>query len=178
MKENYEVHDDGHVGGFYVKTGFCACKKENLHCRQVSEVPALAMALFNRRDFETKPYVFVEPFMAHNLEIKVEIFENPLCPEESDVIYYTLESTGTGPSYKNEELTAFVLYAKQRYVEEFGKHSAYPILRVDVFLRLDGQFVVNKFEHFEAKGENGTIEKRFLQTFWVAQIKRMIAQAV
>ena len=178
LKENYEVHDDGHVGGFYVKSGFCTGMKGNLHCRTISEVPGLAMALFNRDGFQEKPYVFVEPTMAHNKEIKVEIFANPHCPEVDDIVYYTVESTGSGPSFKNEELTAFVMYAKQRYVEEFGEHSAYPILRVDVFLRQDGQFVVNEFEHFEAKGENGTMEKAFLRKFWVAQIQCMIAQAV
>jgi len=177
LTKNYELHDDGHIGGFHIKAGFCTGNKGNNTCRTVSDVPAVAMGIFNRKDFDHKPYVVVVPTMAHNLEIKVEVFENPHCPDVDDVIYYTMDSMGSGPSYRSDELTEFVKYAKKRYVEVFGKHSAYPLLRVDVFLRQDGQFVINEFEHFEAKGEGFCLERGFLHKFWVAQIQHMIAQA-
>ena len=112
--------------------------------------------------------------MAHNFEIKVQIFENPLCPEVDDIFYYTLKTKGTGLSFRSPELDEFIRYAKRRYVEEFGPHSAYPILRVDVFLRQDGRFVVNEFEHFEAKGEDGPMQLHFLIEFWFAQIQKII----
>ena len=164
------------MAGFHVKAGFCTGNKGNNFCRTISEVPSTIMSIFNRKDFDWKPYVFVQATMAHNFEIKVELFENPLSPEENDILYYTLNSKGSGPSFKSEELEKFVYYAKKRYVEEFGPDSAYPILRIDIFLRQDGRFAVNEFEHFEAKGEDGVIERNFLVKFWVAQIKKMLAE--
>ena len=175
MITNYEVHDDGHVGGFHVKAGFCTGNKGNNTCRAISEVPSTIMGIFNRPDFQHKPYVFVQPTMAHNFEIKVELLENPHSPEVDDIFYYTMDPKGNGPSYRSDKLEEFVRYAKKRYVEEFGPHSAYHILRVDIFLRQDGQFVVNEFEHFEAKGEDGPLQENILTEFWIAQIKKMLA---
>jgi hypothetical protein len=176
LTSNYELHDDGHIGGYYIKAGFCTSGKGNNHCRQISAVPEVAMGIFHRKDFEHKPYVIVQPFMAHNCEIKVEIFENPHRPDIEDKIYIASNSAGTGPSYRSEDFMEFIHYAKKRYVEEFGPHSAYPLLRIDAFLRQDGQFVVNEFEHFEAKGEDGYMEKGFLQIFWFEQLKHMLTK--
>ena len=129
------------------------------------------MSVFNREGFEHKPTVFVQARQCANYEIKTAIVTDPFTGKET--IITCPKPGGNGRSYRGEELTAFVKYAKARYMEEFGAKSVIPLLRVDVFLRQDGELVVNEFEHMEAQVDGS--EAGLLYAFWKSQVKHMLS---
>ena len=172
LEDNYEVHESS-TGGYYVKASFCTGKQGNSDAAvAVSMVPGTSISIFNREGFENKPNVLVQARCTANYEIKTGIVEDPFTGKETIII--CPKPGGNGRSYRGDELTSFVKYAKARYVQEFGPQSAIPLLRVDVFLRQDGELVVNEFEHMEAQIDGS--EAGLLIEFWKSQITHMLSK--
>jgi hypothetical protein len=92
------------------------------------------------------------------------------------------EKTGSGKrisSIPHTELFEFVEKAIEKYRSAFTEEACYPVLRIDVFKRQDGRFVVNEVEHLEAcihpaveRGE-ALQWQAFLREFWKDQIEYM-----
>jgi len=97
------------------------------------------------------------------------------------------ERAGKGKSISlnpHTKLFKFVEKVVQKYCEVFTDEAAVPVLRIDVFRRQDGRYVVNEIEHFEAcvhprktQGVGSTWEA-FLREFWTDQLKFMVKKHV
>ena len=93
------------------------------------------------------------------------------------------EKKGNGKrisSAPHTDLFKFVNKAIGRYREAFTDAACCPVLRIDVFKRQDGRFVVNEVEHLEAEIEAAVLRgepinwKGFLREFWRDQLEYMI----
>ncbi len=93
------------------------------------------------------------------------------------------EKAGKGKSISlrpHTKLFQFVEKVIAKYCETFTLEASYPVLRIDVFRRQDGRFVVNEIEHFEACISPAILQgvgnnwQSFLREFWRDQLTAMI----
>jgi hypothetical protein len=129
-----------------------------------------------QRSVECMPYVQIQAWMLNRKEYKIVCLDSE--PQYVANIQ-TFSNIGTSFSCSpHEVLFDFVRSAVRALKSKVPGFMCEGLVRVDVFLRQDGRFVVNEFESFEARVCGTELQEAkvvtFLEHFWETKLETWI----